>query len=272
MATHSPHSIPQEPGRWSAVTLAVIMHALLFAFLWIGIRWQSQKPAAVEAEVWNIETKEAAPRVQPQPRVEPEAKPEPKPEPKVEKEQPVEKKPDIAMEREKIRKEKLAREREEAEQREEKLKQEKALEEKKKKAEALAKKKEQEQLDKKVAEKIHAEEMKRLGIAGTGGTGEAPKSQGLRGDPDYVGKLAAKIKTNTIYAPPPDLQGNPSVEFTVELFPDGTVQRIKKLRSSGLPKFDEAVERAIKLSEPYPRNKAGELPPFTFTQTPKPKE
>ncbi|MDP5009403.1 MAG: hypothetical protein NWQ13_10600, partial [Glaciimonas sp.] len=48
---YSPYAVPQEPGRWRAIALAAIVHAALFLFLWAGVRWQSEVPIAVEAEV-----------------------------------------------------------------------------------------------------------------------------------------------------------------------------------------------------------------------------
>src|SRR4051812_12393039 len=83
MADSTPYSVPQEPGRWRSIVLAVVMHAVLFAFLWVGIRWQSETPVAVEAEVWDMQAKEAAPKqaMPPEPQPEQQARPEPEPEP-----------------------------------------------------------------------------------------------------------------------------------------------------------------------------------------------
>jgi colicin import membrane protein len=40
-ATHgAPYTVPPEPNRLPAIVLAVAVHALLLAFLWIGISWQ----------------------------------------------------------------------------------------------------------------------------------------------------------------------------------------------------------------------------------------
>jgi colicin import membrane protein len=57
-----------------------------------GLRWQSQHPEAVVAELWS-----ELPAIEP-PEPKPEIKPQPKPEPKIEQKEP---KPDIAIEREK---------------------------------------------------------------------------------------------------------------------------------------------------------------------------
>ena len=105
---------------------------------------------------------------------------------------------------------------------------------------------------------------------GTGGAGDAPRSQGGRADANYIGRLATKIKSNTVFVTPPDLSGNPAVEYRVDLLPDGSVRGIRKLQSSGLPSFDEAVERAIRRSEPFPADNTGSVPTsFTFVHRPK---
>src|SRR2546425_3592245 len=104
-----PYVVPDEPGRWSALALAAAMHAALFAFLWIGIRWQNEPPVAIEAEVWSPDVREAAPRPQPEPVVVPKPVVEPPPVvkeiPKPQVVEPPAPKPDIALEQEKKRKE-----------------------------------------------------------------------------------------------------------------------------------------------------------------------
>jgi colicin import membrane protein len=273
-ATHYP--IPQEPGRWPAFAMAAAVHLMLFLFLWIGIRWQSQTPVTVEAEVWSPQTREAAPPPPPVEAVKP-APPPPveKPNPAVT--APTVEKPDIALEQKKKRQaeeqerlEKLAQKQKEDEQ--QRIEKEKAAELAKKKAQEKAKaekQRQQEEAEEKLREQIRAEEMRRItGASGT--TGDAAKSQSIQADPGYVQMLSAKIKRNTIFAVPPDLHDNPYVEYTVELFPSGDVKRIKKEHASGLPGFDEAVKSAIEASSPFPRDKSGNVPPsFTFSHKPK---
>lgn len=251
MSETTQYSIPRQPGRWRAITLAGVMHVALLAFLWIGIRWQSQTPVTIEAEVWSTQAREAAPKPQPQPEPQPEPRPEPKP---VIKETPVVK-PDIALEKEKKRK---AEEKKLQEEEKERLKK---AEEKKKAdlAKKNADKHTQDIKDKARLDKLREDEMRR--INGTGGSGEAPKTQGPRGDAGYAAKLAAKIRSNTVFVTPPDLQGNPAVEYDVKLFPDGTLRGApRKVKSSGIPAFDDAVLRAIELSQPFPPDKSGTVP------------
>jgi colicin import membrane protein len=292
----SHYRVPPEPNRWPAIGLAVGVHAALLAFLVIGINWTNNQPVAVEAEVWDTSVQQAAPPApQPEPQPEPEPETPPptptprvvEPPPKVEPAPP--KQPDIAIEREKKRKEELKqrqeqeriereeqRERELAEKREQEKK-DKALAEKKKredekKAQELAKKDEAEKKKKEKAEKeklakaeaaklekIRADEMKRL-ISSAGSpssSGSAEKSTAPRIDKGYIASIAAKIKGNTIYPGSTDVTGNPEVVFQVEQLPTGEILSVRKTKSSGIPAFDDAVERGINKSSPLPKKKDG---------------
>lgn len=274
--------------------LAVVVHMALLAFLWVGIRWQNETPLTVEAEIWDPQVREAAPL--PPPVAEPEPpKPTPPvptpvvkappPPPKVE-ETPVAK-PDIALEKEKKeqKRKELEKERKEQEKEREKearLEREKADKLKKEKQEAdqkLARQKEdadakkkaeadklaaekrqkQQAADSKAAEQRRQDDLKRM-MSQAGGTGDAAKSQGPRGDPGYANKVAAKIRSNTVFEVPAGLAGNPPVEYAVELLPDGSVRGIRKTKSSNVPGFDEAVARAIEKSQPFPPDKDGKVP------------
>ncbi len=294
----APYSVPPEPNRWPAIGLAVGVHAMLLAFLWIGVSWQNNAPVAVEAEIWDVTTQTAAPPPAPAPEPEPEPEtPPPQPAPKavepppvVEKPQP--KTPDIALEREKKRKEELKRkqlEEEREREREEKRAEEKkakALAEKKereleeKKAKADAEKKEAEQKKKDEAEKkkkeeaekkkkaaaeqkkleaARAEEMRRItGAAGNPtSTGTAEKSTAPRIDKGYSAAITAKVKGNTSYAGSLDEPGNPTATFRVEQLPTGEIISVRKIKSSGVPSFDDAVEKGITKSSPLPKKKDG---------------
>ena len=320
MSDNAHYNIPKAPGRWRAITLALVMHVALFLFFWIGIRWQSETPLTVEAEIWDPQYKEAAPlptppQPEPDPVVQPpKPQPQPQPEPVPPKviDEPKVEKPDIALEKEKKRKEeqekqekqekadKLKAEKEKAErekkeqaekdkadrekkekleaEKQKKLKEEKQKEEEaKKKADAekqAADKKKQQQAaaDAKAAEQRRQEDLKRMmgqATSATGGTGTAEKSQGPKGSPDYANKLRAKIRSNTVFDNS-GVSGNPAGEYTVELFPDGSVRTVRVNKPSGVPGFDEAVRTAIMKSQPFPADKDGKVPSsFTFTHYPK---
>ncbi len=258
-----PYHVPPEPSRLPSITLAAVVHAGLLLFLWAGVSWQSTAPVAVEAEVWDIKVQSAAPP--PPPDVAPEPEP-PAPAPKVV-EQPVErppevKPPDIALEQEKLKLEKLKKELAEKKLAEQKRKDE-LLEKKKLEKEAadkkLAEKKAKERqlaAEKKALDKMRDLEMKRiLGAAGT--AGDAQKSTAPVLDSGYIASLTAKIKGNIIYGGNRDLPGDPSAVYRIEQLPTGEVISFKKIKSSGVPEYDRAVEQAITASSPLPKKKDG---------------
>lgn len=108
------------------------------------------------------------------------------------------------------------------------------------------------------------------GATGSGGNGSAAKSQGSRGDPGYGDRIKGKIKSNTIFNVPNDLNGNPAAVYEINLLPDGTIRGLRLKKSSGVPGFDEAVKRGIEKSEPFPKDKSGEVPPnLELTYKPK---
>jgi len=255
--------IQRDDSEWKSLGLAALVHLFLLAFLWIGVQWQSQESTAVDAEVWDMTVRQAAPLALPETPVEvPKEVEPPKP---IQQEEPKED-PEIALAQEKKRqleeKKKLA-ELELAKKKEEKLAEEKLKKEKLEKnlldKKNLAK-------EKAAQDKIFQEDMRRLNgqvlKSGSGGLGDALKSTGNnRGDPSYNAKVAAKIKANTTYIVNDASANNPTVEFVINLFPDGSLKGpVKKTKSSGNLAFDEAVEKAIEKSQPFPRDKSGEVP------------
>ncbi|MBC3929112.1 cell envelope integrity protein TolA [Undibacterium sp. CY21W] len=296
-----------QAGNWRPVVLAALVHVLLLGFLWIGVSWQNKESTAVEAEVWDMTTREAAPvavEIPPAPPPEPEPvklKDIPPPPPAVKNDLPKED-PEIALQQEKKRllaekkkaeehqralaeekrqaeqelqakkdkeREKLReKEREQEKERQKEKDKEKEKERDKEKAEKqkLADQKAQQAKDKAASDKLFKENMQRLsaqaGVTGSGGTGTAAKSTGNnRGDPSYMAKIAAKVRSNTIYSGVDAVAGNPTVEYRIELIPDGSLRgAIKKLKSSGNLAFDDAVAKGIEKSAPFPKDKNGQVP------------
>lgn len=135
-------------GGVRSFLLALAMHLLLFAMLFVGIRWQTQRPAAVQAELWSPP---APVTVAPPPPVEaPAPKPAPPPPRAVEPEPLPTVKPDIVLERE--REEKARREAQERKEAQERR-------DAQAKKDALAKK-EKEEKEKAAREKKLADEKK----------------------------------------------------------------------------------------------------------------
>lgn len=221
----------QEPGKLPSIALAVLVHVLLAAFLFFGVRWQSSQPEAVMVELWSsppapVVEKIAAPPA-PQPEPKPEPKPEVKPEPKVEKavEPP---KPDIAVEKKK-----------------------EVKKEPPKKPEAKLKldrsKDIRAQLEKETAALNQQQEKNRI-------LDQMKREAAMfaaKADAEYIGKLKGKIKSNIVL--PPEIAGNPEAIFDVVQLPTGEVMSVKLRKSSGHKAYDAAVERAILKSSPLPK-------------------
>lgn len=290
-------SISQEKKLKPAFFLALLVHVALVAFLWIGVSWQVDTGDMVEAEVWDIKVREAAPLAAgarselaaPERAEQPVSASEPVSSParlaEAKSHEPVkDSHPDIALEREKKAEAKRRAEKLKQEQEEQVRRQREAEEAKKKqKADAAAAKRAKLLLD---------QEARRIagggsgggkgkgtggggtatgGLTGSGGSGTSPYSTGPgKADGGYIQKVAAKIKSNTSFNVPPSLTGNPPVIYEVELLPDGSLRNIRKRKSSGIAGFDEAVWRAIEKSAPYPKDRSGRVPSgFTLTHKPK---
>jgi len=67
---------------------------------------------------------------------------------------------------------------------------------------------------------------------------------------EYTAKITAKIRRN-IYMPQ-NVANDARAEFLVTLLPGGTVLNAVRIKSSGNAAYDDAVERAIKKSDPLP--------------------
>ena len=286
-----PYRVPKRDDRWSSIGLAAAMHAGLLFFLWVGVAWQNTEPVAVEAEVWDMSTQTAAPPPPPAPEPqEPEPQPEPQPAPpppkvvappveapppavdpdialqkrkakeKAEKERIEEEKAKKVLEQKKLEDQKKLDEKKKLEEKkqaeEEKAKEDKAKEEKKA-ADKLAKAKAE--ADQKKLEKQRAADMARImGTAGAGTTGTAAKATAPRLDSGYVAAITAKIKSNIAYGGG-DVTGNPRAEFKIEQLPTGEIISVRKIKSSGIPAYDLAVEAAIAKSSPLPKKKDGSV-------------
>ncbi|WP_371867920.1 cell envelope integrity protein TolA [Pseudoduganella rivuli] len=284
-----PYRVPKDEHGIRSLAMAAAMHAGLLLFLWIGVHWQNNEPVAVEAEVWDMAIQQAAPpppppepEPEPEPAPQPQVAPPPRPAPPVEAPPPA-KEPDIALEKRKA-KEKAEKERREEEKRLAKLKQEederkelekakklaekkaeeKKLEEKKlaeekareekKQAEKLAKAKAE--AEQKKADKRREAEMKRLAgvLDATGVTGTAAKSTAPRIDAGYQAAIRAKVQSNVSYS---GAKQDVEAVFRVAQLPTGEIVSVRKVKSSGNPAYDSAVENAINKSSPLPKKKDG---------------
>lgn len=237
----------------NAVFAALLMHGALIAALLVSLNWSRQAPRPVQAELWgNL------------PALTPALTPAPVPPPRVELAKPVSpkaapapEKADMSLEKKKQDDaKKLAAEKKFAAQRDaDRLAAEKKLAEK----EAAAR-----------VEARRAAELARLGLdpnaktagkskdvatkAGVVGGAEVGDKTGELAD--YAGMIRARVLAR-IRFDPSRAAGNPEVIFIVEQLPSGQISGLRRSKSSGVTAWDDAVERAIRASDPLPKKKDG---------------
>ena len=218
-----------ERGMGRSFVLSALVHIVLAAVLFLGVRWQVHPPATVEVDLVDAPPPPPAPVVEapkpPPPKIEPEVKPPPPPP-----------KPDIVVKKEvkpppkKVEK-KPAPPKDDLELKK-RMQEQLAMEQK-----ALDQQRQERQLRELLAAQ-KADAARRASAARASALGE------------YIGRIQAKVRGNWIL--PQDLQGNPEAIFLVIQLPTGEVLSTKLLKSSGNPAYDTAVERAILKSSPLP--------------------
>lgn len=245
-----------------AGVLSLAVHAILIALLFFSFNWKTAEVNPVaEVTLWESVPQVAPPPpepVKPAPIVE-EVKPEPpiKPEPTPIVKDEVAEQQDIALE--KKREAELEKKREEEKRKKIAEAEKKAKELERKKILAALKndiskvepeenidQKAQKEALKKLQQEALAEEnalnAQRASAAAAKNAGEIDK---------YVSKIKAKIRGNvnkTLCG-----NGNPELKFEIGLLPTGELAGVPKMiKSSGNIACDEAVERAIMVSDPLP--------------------
>jgi colicin import membrane protein len=224
-----------ERGIGRAFALSALVHIVLAAVLFLGVRWQVHPPDVVSVDLVDTLPPPPppapvveAPKPPPPPKVEPEVKPPP----------PVPK-PDIAI-REKPKPKP-------------KPKPEPKKVEAKPKPDAEMQKRMQEQLaqeQKALDQQRQERQLRELLAAQQADAARKAASARASALGEYIGRIQAKVRGNWIL--PQDLQGNPEAIFLVIQLPTGEVLSTKLLKSSGNPAYDTAVERAILKSSPLP--------------------
>ncbi len=259
-----PYRVPKRHGGTSAFVLAAVMHGVLFAFLWVGIRWNND-PVGVDAEIWDMTTQMAAPKA-PEPEPQPEPEPEPPartpepPPPPPEVVKPAQPDPEIALQKKKEKEKQEAVDRKLAELKKKLDDEKKRLADldKQDKLDKLEKEKAKRQAELKEKEKLaktRAAEMQRImGSAAAGSTGTAARSTAPNLDKGYVSKLRTKIMGRIDY---PGAKQDIEARFMVSQLPSGEVMSVKKTKSSGVAAYDTAVENAIYKASPLPKRDDG---------------
>ncbi len=252
-AIHRPHAVPRGSGSGRAIVLAVAVHALLGALLFLGVRWQSSPPAVIQAELWSATPQTAAPppqRIPPPPKVEaPTPEPKPAPEPPVPKADIVERAPP------------------------------KVEPKKKEPVKVEAPKPVLKPLPQPIPPKVEAKpqpakplpppkeapvrppsDLASIMASANGAptsTGKDQQTSGPRGNAGYAARLQAAIRSQMRY--PASATGNPYAMVRIEQLPNGEVVNVTVTRPSGVPAFDDAIERAIRAASPLPRDEQGKV-------------
>jgi colicin import membrane protein len=255
---------------WKAGLLAVLVHVFLVGILLFSFKWKAAHivVSVSEVELWDelpsksqVMPKPKLPKVEPKPEPpEPEVEEEPEPEPKVEPEpEPEVPKVDIELENKK-KKEAEKKRLEEAKKKAQEQKKKLALEKKKK---AEQKRKEElvklqkalleDELDpnrkanEEALKKLQKDSLDELGSENKKRAGAA--SQGIVDE--FISKIQAKVRSHvnkTLCA-----DGSLEPQFKISLLPNGEFSgRPTLTKSSGNAVCDDAVERAIIKSEPFP--------------------
>lgn len=264
-------ALPQPaPGKWPSLALAALVHVLLLAFLFFGVRWQNPPPEAVEVSVVDSvppPPRQAAAEPPPRPEPKPEPKPEPRPIPKPEpKPLPPPVKPEIVTKPEPVKK---PPEKPQARPEPPKPEPPKARPEPPKPAppkppEDFLKDRLREQLasdDKRMRaeeSKRQADELQRQAAAESAQMASARASAANKSALEgYMNKIRVKVRGNIIL--PQAVSGNPEAVFLVNQAPDGTVIDVRLKKSSGNTALDAAIEKAIHKSSPLPKPDKPEL-------------
>lgn len=259
-----PHWHAPAKGTGPAFLLSLLAHTLLFVAIAFVVRWKTEPAGTLSAELWSglpAAAPAPAPAPPPAPVVEP-APPPPKVEPTPEPE-PV-KKPDIVVEQKpepkkveppkKIEPPKKAEPKKEPPKKTEPPKPDPKIEAQKREAARAAQE----------AEKRHEAEIARNLAAAAGGAPRVPSgATGVAGGAaGYDAQVVGCVRPHIVFNVPEGIRPKQFVaEFEVQLLPTGEQAGAPKLlKASGLAAYDQAVERAIRRCDPFPRPKEGAMP------------
>jgi len=246
-----PYGVPQSGDGGRAIALAVVMHLLLGGLLFFGIRWQSSPPEVIQAELWSATPQVAAPAprpVPPPPKVEaPAPVPKPDPEPPQPKADIVEKAPPKVEPPKKKEPVKVEAPKPQPKPQPPAPKVEPKVNPELKRL--------QQQVAVEAPVRPPSDVSSLIAAAGRESNGKDQQTSGPRGSEGYKARLIAAIRSQMRY--PATAPGNPFVSIRIEQLPNGEVVNVTIVKSSGVPAFDQAVERAVRAASPLPRDEKG---------------
>ena len=215
-----------EPALGRSFALSAVIHIALAAVLFLGVRWQSHAPETVTVDLVESPPPAPAPVAEAPKPPPPEIKPEP----------PQVRKPDIAMpEKKKVVKEppKKAPPKVDPDF-QKRMREQVALEQK-----ALDRQKQERELRDLLARQQ----------ADAARQAAAARNKALN---EYIGRIQATIRRNIPQTAIEGIPGNPAALVDVVQLPTGEVLSVRVRKSSGYPRYDEAIERAILKASPLP--------------------
>lgn len=215
-----------EHALGRSFALSAIIHVALAAVLFLGVRWQSHAPETVTVDLVESPPPAPAPVAEAPKPPPPEIKPEP----------PQVRKPDIAMpEKKKVVKEppKKAPPKVDPDF-QKRMREQVALEQK-----ALDRQKQERELRDLLARQQ----------ADAARQAAAARNKALN---EYIGRIQATIRRNIPQTAIEGIPGNPAALVDVVQLPTGEVLSVRVRKSSGYPRYDEAIERAILKASPLP--------------------
>ncbi|MEC5384785.1 TonB family protein [Uliginosibacterium sp. H3] len=246
----------EDPGKWGSLALTLFIHGVLALVLFYGVQWQHRSPEPVQVEL----VRALPPPVYepPVPVLKPEP-PKPAPVPK-EVEPPPEKKPDIALPKapdKPVEKKPKPEERKAVElpKPPEKVPpkpQEKPAEPVKPQVEP--RKTEAQRMNEMLALESQKASNQAKAQADARKKQEQDAVSGRANDKardEWAAAIAQKVRGQLSVAIIPP--GNPEAEFDIELWPSGEVRKVRLSKSSGNKALDEAMERAINKASPLPK-------------------
>lgn len=241
----------------NAFGAALGMHLLLMAGLVISLNWSREAPKPVQAELWSSlpSNRPAAVRASPPPPAPTPTPPKPAVAPEPKADMALQKKQEQAKKEEAS---KAALKEKEAEQARKKAADQKLAQElEAAKLEAQRKSELARLLSQDSNAKASAQGKDIVTKAGVAKGAEIGDKTGI--DASYAAMIQARIKARINY--PDRLPGNPEAVVLVEQTAKGEITRVKLVRPSGTPAWDDAVQRAIWAASPLPAKSDGTVQP-----------
>lgn len=232
--------------RGLALLLAGGVHLALLLLLVFGLQWQVKPDEPVAVELWASLPQPSRPEIRPA-IAKPEQPSRPAPKPRLQPEPAPVKQPDIAVQQAKPKPQPRRDPKAEPEPPKAKPKLEPEPT-----APAEPKPEARPKPVNRAAElaRLAEEFSSSVSPAPTVKPGQAAANAAAKAAADYTGVLVDRIQRNVV--PPADSKVNHSAVFEVTLLPSMEVLRAVKRRSSGNPAYDDAVERAILKTSPFP--------------------